>query len=134
MESDYAVFDLYSSYLITLVFAEITQLLTLAKRKHKTNRQGRSQVVVENIHSIAHGAGRKWNRQSTRDRIRAKHDDMQQLLKTKLGSTVICPNKDLLYEEAPEAYKDVGTVIDDLQSFGLASVLAELRPVINIKP
>ena len=89
---------------------------------------------IENIHSIAHGAGRKWNRQSTRDRVRAKHDDMQQLLKTKLGSTVICPNKDLLYEEAPEAYKDVGTVINDLQSFGLASVLAELRPIINIKP
>ena len=89
---------------------------------------------VENVHSIAHGAGRKWNRQSTRDRVRAKHDDMQQLLKTKLGTTVICPNKDLLYEEAPEAYKDVSTVIDDLQNFKLATVLAELRPIVNIKP
>ena len=89
---------------------------------------------VANIHSIAHGAGRKWNRQSTRDRIRAKHDDMQQLLKTKLGTDVICPDKTLLYEEAPEAYKDVSTVIEDLQSFKLASVLAELRPIVNIKP
>ena len=89
---------------------------------------------IENIYSIAHGAGRKWNRQSTRDRVRAKHDDMQQLLKTKLGTDIICPDKTLLYEEAPEAYKDVSTVIDDLQSFNLASVLAELRPVVNIKP
>ena len=89
---------------------------------------------VENIHSIAHGAGRKWNRQSTRDRIRAKHDDIQQLLKTKLGTDVICPDKTLLYEEAPEAYKDVSTVIEDLQNFKLAEVLAELRPIVNIKP
>ena len=88
----------------------------------------------ENVFSIAHGAGRKWNRQSTRDRVRAKHDDMQSLLKTRVGSTVICPDKDLLYEEAPEAYKDVSTVIEDLQNFNLARVLAELRPIINIKP
>ncbi|MBQ9772981.1 MAG: RNA ligase RtcB family protein [Lentisphaeria bacterium] len=89
---------------------------------------------IENIHSIAHGAGRKWNRQSTRDRIRAKHDDVQNLLKTKLGSAVICPDKNLLYEEAPEAYKDISTVIADLQNFNLASAAAVLRPVVNIKP
>ena len=59
---------------------------------------------------------------------------MQQLLKTKLGTDVICPDKTLLYEEAPEAYKDVSTVIDDLQSFKLATVIAELRPIVNIKP
>ena len=89
---------------------------------------------VENIHSIAHGAGRKWNRQSTRDRVRAKHDSMDSLLKTKLGTTVICPDKNLLYEEAPEAYKDITTVINDLQDFKLAKVIAVLRPVVNIKP
>ena len=89
---------------------------------------------VENLHSLAHGAGRKWNRQSTRDRVRARHDDMQSLLKTKLGTQVICPDKTLLYEEAPEAYKDIADVIADLRDLGLASVAAELRPVINIKP
>ena len=89
---------------------------------------------VANVHSIAHGAGRKWNRQSTRDRVRSKHDNMQQLLKTKLGPDIICPDKTLLYEEAPEAYKDVSTVIEDLQNFKLAEVLAELRPIVNIKP
>ena len=86
------------------------------------------------LHSLAHGAGRKWNRQSTYDRVRAKHDDMQSLLKTKLGTQVICPEKSLLYEEAPEAYKEIGSVIADLREFGLASVAAELRPLVNIKP
>lgn len=89
---------------------------------------------IDNLFSIAHGAGRKWDRQSTRDRVRAKHDSMDSLLKTKLGTTVICPDKNLLYEEAPEAYKDVSTVITDLQNFKLANVVAELRPIVNIKP
>ena len=89
---------------------------------------------TQNIHSLAHGAGRKWNRQSTRDRVRAKHDDMHSLLKTPLGTEVICPDKTLLYEEAPEAYKEIESIIADLKSFHLASVMAELRPVVNIKP
>jgi len=88
----------------------------------------------ENLHSLAHGAGRKWNRQSTYDRVRAKHGDVQSLLKTKLGTQVVCPEKSLLYEEAPEAYKEIGSVIADLREFGLASVAAELRPLVNIKP
>ena len=88
----------------------------------------------ENLFSIAHGSGRKWNRQGTYDRIRDKYNDMQKLLKTKVGSTIICHDKNLLYEEAPEAYKDVSTIINDLKSFNLASVIAELKPVINIKP
>ena len=88
----------------------------------------------EYLHTLAHGAGRKWNRQSTKERVRAKHGDLQSLLQTKLGTKVVCPNKELLYEEAPEAYKDIEAVIADLQEFGLACPVARLRPVINIKP
>lgn len=88
----------------------------------------------EYLFTLAHGAGRKWNRQSTKERVRAKHGDMQSLLQTKLGTKVICPNKELLYEEAPEAYKDIEAVIADLVSFGLARPIARLRPIVNLKP
>lgn len=88
----------------------------------------------EYLFTLAHGAGRKWNRQSTKERVRAKHGDMQSLLQTKLGTKVICPNKELLYEEAPEAYKDIETVISDLSAFGLARPVARLRPLVNLKP
>ena len=88
----------------------------------------------ENLHTLAHGAGRKWDRQSSRDRVRAKHADVKSLLKTELGTEVVCPDKTLLYEEAPEAYKDISGVISDLESFGLAAVGAKLRPVVNLKP
>ena len=86
------------------------------------------------LFSLAHGAGRKWNRQSTAARVREKHSDMQSLLQTKLGTKVICPDKELLYEEAPEAYKDIDAIIADLTAFELAKPMARLKPIVNIKP
>ena len=90
--------------------------------------------LEEHLFSLAHGAGRKWNRQSTKARLREKHDDIASLLQTKLGTKVLCPNKDLLYEEAPEAYKNIEDILNDLESFGLAKPIARLKPIVNIKP
>ena len=90
--------------------------------------------LEEHLFSLAHGAGRKWNRQSTAARVREKHSDMQSLLQTKQGTKVVCPSKELLYEEAPEAYKNIENIIDDLKSFGLATPFAQLKPIVNIKP
>lgn len=84
-------------------------------------------------YSLAHGAGRKWNRLSTRVRMRSKHT-VQELQKTRLGSRVLCPDKELLFEEAPEAYKNIEQVVSDLVEFKLAKVIAVLRPVLNCKP
>lgn len=53
--------------------------------------------------------------------------------RTKLGSFVICEDRDLLYEEAPQAYKNIETVIDDMVSFGLISVVAIFEPVLTYK-
>ena len=82
--------------------------------------------------SLAHGAGRKWTRSDARSRVRARLRP-EQLVRTGLGSTVICEDRDLLYEEAPEAYKRIDSVIADLASAGLVSVLASFRPVITYK-
>ena len=38
-----------------------------------------------------------------------------------------------MLEEAPEAYKDVAVVIDDLENAGLIDVVATLRPLITYK-
>ena len=87
----------------------------------------------EYLHSLAHGAGRKWTRLSTRTRMRDKYD-VRTLLKTRIGSKVVCPDKNLLYEEAPDAYKNIEHVIGDLQSFGLIRVAARFKPLLNCKP
>jgi release factor H-coupled RctB family protein len=82
--------------------------------------------------SLAHGAGRKWARSDARQRMRERFG-MHQLVQTPLGGRVVCEERDLLYEEAPAAYKNIGAVIEDLVAAGLVSVIATLRPLLTYK-
>ena len=56
-----------------------------------------------------------------------------QLVQTPLGGRVICERRDLLYEEAPAAYKNIEVVVQDLVDAGLASVIATFRPLLTYK-
>lgn len=82
--------------------------------------------------SLAHGAGRKWKRSDCKGRLedRFRAADFE---KTKLGSRVVCADKELLFEEAPQAYKDSKSVADSLEAFGLARLKARLRPLLTLK-
>ncbi len=82
--------------------------------------------------SLAHGAGRKWTRGDTRARVRDRFRP-EQLVQTELGSRVICEDRDLLYEEAPVAYKKIETVIGALVDAGLIEVVATLCPLLTYK-
>lgn len=82
--------------------------------------------------SLAHGAGRKWARSETRHRMRERFG-MHQLTQTPLGGRVICEERDLLYEEAPAAYKNIEDVIQELVDDGLVSVIATFRPLLTYK-
>jgi release factor H-coupled RctB family protein len=46
---------------------------------------------------------------------------------------VICEDRRLIFEEAPDAYKDIGMVIADLEQAGLIRVIAKLRPLLSYK-
>jgi release factor H-coupled RctB family protein len=85
-----------------------------------------------NLWSLAHGAGRKWCRSETRSRMRERFRQPE-LVQTPLGGRVICEDRALLYEEAPAAYKNIETVIQELVDAGLASVIATLRPLLTYK-
>jgi release factor H-coupled RctB family protein len=82
--------------------------------------------------SLAHGAGRKWSRSEARLRMRERFGK-EHLVQTSLGSRVICGDRDLLYEEAPDTYKNIEAVIQDLVDAGLVSVVATLRPLLTYK-
>lgn len=82
--------------------------------------------------SLAHGAGRKWARSDARGRLEKRYS-VEKLQRTELGGHVICEDKDLIYEEAPQAYKDIEIVIEDLVEAGLVKVVAVLRPLISYK-
>ncbi len=89
-------------------------------------------ATSDSLWSLAHGAGRKWQRSEMKARLSSRFRP-EQLRQTELGGRVICADKDLLYEEAPQAYKDIHSVVEDLQSLGLASVIATFTPVITYK-
>jgi RNA-splicing ligase RtcB len=82
--------------------------------------------------SLAHGAGRKWARSETRLRMRERFG-RKQLTQTPLGGRVICEPRELLYEEAPAAYKNIEDVVKDLVDAGLVSVIATFRPLLTYK-
>jgi release factor H-coupled RctB family protein len=82
--------------------------------------------------SLAHGAGRKWARSEARLRMRERFE-VSELAQTALGGRVICEERDLLYEEAPAAYKNIDAVVQDLVDAGLVSVIAMFRPMLTYK-
>ncbi len=84
------------------------------------------------LSSLAHGAGRKWKRSDAKARLFKKHS-VSALTRTALGGRVICEDKALIYEEAPEAYKDINIIIADMQDAGLIDIIATLRPLITYK-
>jgi len=86
----------------------------------------------DNLWSVAHGAGRKWKRSECMGRLRDRYR-ADSLTRTKLGSYVICEDKKLLYEEAPQAYKNIEDVIGDMVSFGLIRVIAAFSPLLTYK-
>jgi len=89
-------------------------------------------VGSQHAWSLAHGAGRKWSRSETRLRMRERFGVME-LVQTPLGGRVICEERDMLYEEAPAAYKNIEAVIQDLVDAGLISVIATFRPLLTYK-
>jgi len=83
--------------------------------------------------SLAHGAGRKYDRRSMTGRAGTKRSDRDNLARTSHGGLVICEDRQLLIEEAPNAYKDPAQVVADLEAAGLATPAATLKPLVTFK-
>ncbi|AZC38833.1 RNA ligase RtcB family protein [Pseudomonas chlororaphis] len=84
------------------------------------------------LYSLAHGAGRKWIRGDCKGRL-ASRFSFDQLKRTALGSRVICEDRGLMYEEAPEAYKSIDSVVGSLLEAGLIRIIARLKPILTYK-
>lgn len=84
------------------------------------------------LYSLAHGAGRKWMRTECKGRLAANYT-ASQLTRTALGSRVICCDRELLYEEAPQAYKSIETVIESMVGAHLIKPVARFKPLMTYK-
>lgn len=90
------------------------------------------ETAAEAAWSLAHGAGRRWQRGYAKSRLSHKYR-VEDLARTELGGRVICEDRELLYDEAPQAYKDVTQVIADLEAANLVATIAVFRPVLTYK-
>ncbi|RKI45194.1 RNA ligase RtcB family protein, partial [Corallococcus sp. AB049A] len=86
----------------------------------------------QSANSLAHGAGRKWTRSAARERLKERFT-AESLTRTSFKSHVVCEDRDLLFEEAPPAYKAIDRVVTDLVEAGLVRVVATLAPVLTYK-
>ncbi|MCL2797106.1 MAG: RNA ligase RtcB family protein [Firmicutes bacterium] len=82
--------------------------------------------------SLAHGSGRKWARSMCKGRIRSKYTP-ESIRRNPFGGMLVCHDYDLLFEEAPDAYKNVDTIIAILERYGMIERIASLRPVLTFK-
>jgi len=82
--------------------------------------------------SISHGAGRKWARSLCKSRICDKYN-RDTIRQNKYKGRVVCHDTNLLFEEAPEAYKNIDTVVQCLLDNKLIKVIATLKPVLTYK-
>ncbi|KAH7130612.1 tRNA-splicing ligase RtcB-domain-containing protein [Dendryphion nanum] len=88
-----------------------------------------------NALSLAHGSGRSMSRNKALSSLSAKYKKSSALLErsSRGGTWVICDEKDLVYEEAPEAYKDVYAVGRDLEHEEAARIVGLCEPRISYK-
>ncbi|MGH1415392.1 MAG: RNA ligase RtcB family protein [Pelagimonas sp.] len=102
------------------------------------SRASASYLMSSNDHadalgSLAHGAGRRYDRSSMHGRVRAKKSDLEAMKRTPFGGRVLCEDRDLLIEEAPLAYKSSKSVAEDLERTGAAHRVAEFHPLLTFK-
>jgi tRNA-splicing ligase RtcB len=91
---------------------------------------GEQGAMEQTFGTVCHGAGRAMSRTGARKRIRGA--DLRRELEG-AGITVRSPSNKGLAEEAPFAYKDVEAVVGVVAKAGLASTVAELRPIGVVK-
>lgn len=90
-------------------------------------------AVPEALSSLAHGAGRRYDRRSMHGRVGNTKSERERLARTSFGGHVVCEDRALLIEEAPAAYKNAAHCLRDLEAAGLADCVAAFRPVVTFK-
>jgi tRNA-splicing ligase RtcB len=91
---------------------------------------GGERSMERSFGTACHGAGRRMSR--TRARKSTTGAELRRQLEAE-GITVRCPSNRGLAEEAPFAYKEVEAVVDVVERAGLATRVAQLRPIGVVK-
>ncbi len=86
--------------------------------------------MEQSFGTCCHGAGRRQSRTAAKKSL-SPRDLLDQLAAR--GVTIRVHSKNLLTEEAPQAYKDAQQVVNVVHNAGLAKLVVRVKPVIVIK-
>lgn len=86
--------------------------------------------LSEYCYSVSHGAGRKWTREGSKDRILKIYGKNKII---QMNKNLVYSDKKVLFEESREAYKNIEKIIQDLIDYNMIEVIASLRPLITFK-
>ncbi len=86
--------------------------------------------MEQSFGTTCHGAGRRQSRTAAKKSL-SPRDLLDQL--SARGVTIRVHSKNLLTEEAPQAYKDAQQVVNVVHNAGLASLVVRLKPMIVVK-
>ena len=88
----------------------------------------------KSFYSVNHGAGRVMSRKQAAGKKGKPGLITDKEFKNAMqGVLLICGNKSRIKEEAPQAYKDIDTVIETVTGAGLAIPVAKMRPAAVLK-
>ncbi len=91
---------------------------------------GGQEAMNVSFGSACHGAGRKMSRAAATKLV--KGAQLRKELQAQ-GITIRCRSDKELSEEAPAAYKDVDSVVNIVNTVGIARKVVKLRPIAVIK-
>jgi len=91
---------------------------------------GTEQAMKESFGSTCHGAGRAMSRAAAKRQLRG--EEVLKKLESQ-GITIRAGSLKGLAEEAPQAYKDVSTVVKVTHNAGISRIVARTRPIGVIK-
>ncbi|MGB9620913.1 MAG: RtcB family protein [Brevinematia bacterium] len=91
---------------------------------------GTEVAEVKTLGSTIHGAGRSLSRNQAKKNF--SYEKITKQLESK-GIILISASKGGIVEEAPQAYKNIETIIESISQSGISKKIAKLRPVVNIK-
>lgn len=91
---------------------------------------GGEKSLYESFGSTAHGAGRLLSRNQSQ-RVAKRKDVIKEI--EKRGVFVLSGSKRTIFEEIPEAYKDIENVVETVKNAGLSYPVVKLLPIGVIK-
>lgn len=88
--------------------------------------------LIDYAFSVSHGAGRKWARFGCKEKLENVYSK-KAVRQNNIVQNLICNDKNLIFEEAPEAYKNIERVIEDMLDEKMITLVASMNPILTYK-